>query len=215
MSHSLVLVRHGETAWSATGRHTGLTDVDLTQTGERQARSLAPVLAAYRGCPTWSSPLQRARRTAELAGLREVEIDPDLVEWDYGAYEGLTTPQIRAGGAGADWTVFSDGVVPGNSPGESLQQVTTRARRVLARARPVLSSSDLVLVGHGHALRVLAACWVDADPTFGARLILSAGSVSVLGDEHDVPGIASWNVHSPTESERSVAEPAHHGLQLG
>jgi probable phosphoglycerate mutase len=197
MSHSLVLVRHGETEWSATGRHTGLTDVDLTKTGERQARSLAPVLAAYRECPTWSSPLQRARRTAELAGLRQVSVDRDLLEWDYGAYEGLTTPQIRAGGAGAGWTVFSDGVVPGETPGESLQQVAARARRVLARARTVLSSSDLVLVGHGHALRVLAACWVDAEPAFGARLILSAGSVSVLGDEHDVPGIAAWNVHSP------------------
>jgi broad specificity phosphatase PhoE len=196
MSHSLVLVRHGETEWSATGRHTGLTDVDLTQTGERQARALAHVLAGYQGCPAWSSPLRRARRTAELAGLRQVQTDRDLLEWDYGAYEGLTTPQIREGGAGAAWTVFADGVVPGATPGESLQQVTARARRVLDRARTVLASSDLVLVGHGHALRVLAACWVDADPTFGARLILSAGSVSVLGSEHDVPGIASWNVRA-------------------
>jgi probable phosphoglycerate mutase len=116
------------------------------------------------------------------------------LEWDYGAYEGLTTPQIRAQGAGPDWTVFADGVVPGETPGESLRQVSVRARRVLARARTVLSSSDLVLVGHGHALRVLAACWVDADPTFGARLILAAGSVSVLGAEHGVPGIVAWNV---------------------
>jgi broad specificity phosphatase PhoE len=198
MSHSLVLVRHGETEWSATGKHTGLTDVDLTETGERQARALEPVLAAYQGCPAWSSPLQRARRTAELAGLGDVTVDRDLLEWDYGAYEGLTTPQIRQD-AGAAWTVFKDGVAPGDTPGESLQQVTARARRVLARARAVLSSSDLVLVGHGHALRVLAACWVEADPTFGARLILSAGSVSVLGAEHDVPGIASWNVRSPAD----------------
>jgi broad specificity phosphatase PhoE len=198
MSHSLVLVRHGETEWSATGKHTGLTDVDLTETGERQARALEPVLAAYQGCPAWSSPLQRARHTAELAGLGDVTVDRDLLEWDYGAYEGLTTPQIRQD-AGAAWTVFKDGVAPGDTPGESLQQVTARARRVLARARAVLSSSDLVLVGHGHALRVLAACWVEADPTFGARLILSAGSVSVLGAEHDVPGIASWNVRSPAD----------------
>jgi broad specificity phosphatase PhoE len=198
MSHSLVLVRHGETEWSATGKHTGLTDVDLTETGERQARALEPVLAAYQGCPAWSSPLQRARHTAELAGLGDVTVDRDLLEWDYGAYEGLTTPQIRQD-AGAGWTVFKDGVAPGDTPGESLQQVTARARRVLARARAVLSSSDLVLVGHGHALRVLAACWVEADPTFGARLILSAGSVSVLGAEHDVPGIASWNVRSPAD----------------
>lgn len=204
MSHRLVLVRHGQTEWSATGRHTGLTDVDLTTDGERQARALAPFLARYRDCTAWSSPLTRARRTAELAGLRDVQVDEDLLEWDYGAYEGLTTPQIRDQGAGPDWTVFADGVLPGDTPGESLQQVTARARRVLARARDVLSSSALVLVGHGHALRVLAACWVDADPTFGARLILSAGSVSLLGDEHDVPGIVSWNVQPTGDQQRAA-----------
>lgn len=193
-THRLVLVRHGQTEWSATGKHTGLTDVDLTPDGEDQARALAPVLARYQGCPAWSSPLRRARRTAELAGLREVQVDDDLLEWDYGAYEGLTTPEIREQGAGDGWTVFADGVLPGDTPGESLQQVTGRARRVLDRGRKVLSTSDLVLVGHGHALRVLAACWVDADPTFGARLLLSAGSVSVLGEEHGVPAIVSWNV---------------------
>jgi probable phosphoglycerate mutase len=194
MSHRLVLVRHGQTEWSSSGRHTGLTDVDLSAEGERQARALAPVLAGFDGCPVWSSPLLRARRTAEIAGLHTCRTDPDLVEWDYGAYEGLTTPEIRARGAGPDWTVFADGVVPGATPGESLQQVVARARRVLERASTVLSSSDLVLVGHGHALRVLASCWVDADPTFGARLFLSPGSVSVLSREHGVPGIASWNV---------------------
>jgi broad specificity phosphatase PhoE len=194
MSHRLVLVRHGQTEWSSTGRHTGLTDVDLTADGERQARALAPVLARYDGCPTWTSPLVRASRTAEIAGLHAGRTEPDLVEWDYGGYEGLTTPEIRERGAGPDWTVFSDGVVPGDTPGESLQQVVARARRVLERATTVLASSDLVLVGHGHALRVLASCWVDADPTFGARLILSPGSVSVLSSEHDVRGIASWNV---------------------
>jgi probable phosphoglycerate mutase len=200
-SHRLVLVRHGETAWSRTGRHTGLTDVDLTAEGERQARRLAPAMSRYAGCPTWSSPLRRARRTAELAGLDDLQIDRDLLEWDYGGYEGLTTPQIREQGAGPGWTVFADGVVPGSTPGESLEQVTARARRVLSRARAVLASSDLVLVGHGHALRVLAACWVDADPTFGARLVLSAGSVSVLGEEHDLPGILSWSCR-PTADDQ-------------
>jgi probable phosphoglycerate mutase len=198
MGHRLVLVRHGQTDWSRTGRHTGLTDVDLTEEGERQARALAPLLAPYVGCPVHASPLRRARRTAELAGLRDVRLDPDLREWDYGGYEGLTTAQIRDAGT-PSWTLFADGVPPGTTPGESLQQVADRARRVLQRARQVLTSSDLVLVGHGHALRVLAACWVDADPVFGARLLLSAGSVSVLGDEHDVPGIVSWNV-TPTPS---------------
>ncbi len=197
MGHHLVLVRHGQTDWSRTGRHTGLTDLDLTDQGEQQAQALAPALAAYAGCPVYSSPLRRARRTAELAGLGDVQVDPDLHEWDYGAYEGLTTAQIRDRDAGPGWTLFTDGVPPGATPGESLQQVADRARRVLARARQVLTSSDLVLVGHGHALRVLAACWVDADPTFGARLVLSAGSVSVLGDEHEVPAILSWNLTPP------------------
>ncbi|HET8615965.1 MAG TPA: histidine phosphatase family protein [Actinomycetales bacterium] len=206
-SHRLVLVRHGQTEWSRTGRHTGLTDVDLTAEGERQARALAPALLPYRGCPVWSSPLTRARRTAELAGLRDVEVTDDLLEWDYGGYEGLTTAQIRGGDAGSGWTVFSDGVVPGDTPGESLQQVTTRARRVLDHARTVLDSSNLVLVGHGHALRVLAACWVDADPTFGARLILAAGSVSVLGSEHDVAGILSWNASAVGELSPAAGPP--------
>jgi probable phosphoglycerate mutase len=206
-SHRLVLVRHGQTEWSRAGKHTGLTDVDLAVEGEDQARALSPVLERYRGCPTWSSPLTRARRTAELAGLHDVEVTDDLLEWDYGGYEGLTTPEVRAGAAGDDWTVFKDGVVPGETPGESLQQVSARARRVLDRARTVLSSSDLVLVGHGHALRVLAACWVDADPTFGARLILSAGSVSVLGSEHGVAGVLSWNVSAPDDGSSPAGMP--------
>lgn len=194
VTHRLVLVRHGQTEWSRTGRHTGLTDVDLTDDGRHQAQALAPVLAPLRGCPVWTSPLTRARQTAELAGLNPVEVVPDLREWDYGGYEGLTTAQIRERVGESDWTVFDDGVVPGDTPGESLQQVAGRCRRVLARALPLLASSDLVLVGHGHALRVLAACWLDADPTLGARLFLGAGSVCVLDTEHDVPGIRAWDV---------------------
>lgn len=196
MTHQLVLIRHGQTEWARDGRHTGRTDVPLTATGEEQARDLAPLVEIYRGCPVLVSPLQRAHRTAELAGLRDAQLEPDLVEWDYGGYEGLTTPQIRES-AGADWTVFADGVVPGDSPGESLDDVARRARAVLHRVRQMMTESDVVLVGHGHQLRVLASCWLGAAPRFGANLLLSPASLSVLGEEHDVPAIVSWNVAPP------------------
>ncbi|HEX3005361.1 MAG TPA: histidine phosphatase family protein [Angustibacter sp.] len=193
MAHQLILIRHGQTEWARDGRHTGRTDVPLTAQGEQQARDLAPLVEPYRGCPVLVSPLQRARRTAELAGLLDVQIDPDLVEWDYGGYEGLTTPEIRES-AGPAWTVFADGVVPGDSPGESLDDVAARARSVLQRARRLMTESDVVLVGHGHQLRILASCWVGAAPDFGANLLLSPASLSTLGEQHDVPAIVSWNV---------------------
>ncbi|KQX66495.1 histidine phosphatase family protein [Angustibacter sp. Root456] len=193
MTHQLVLIRHGQTEWARDGRHTGRTDVPLTPTGEQQARDLAPLLEPYRGCPVLVSPLQRASRTAELAGLGDAVVEPELVEWDYGAYEGLTTPEIREL-AGPSWTVFADGVVPGDSPGESLEDVARRARAVLGRVRPLMTDSDVVLVGHGHQLRILASCWLEAPPAFGARLLLSPASLSVLGEQHDVPAIVGWNV---------------------
>ena len=193
MTHQLLLIRHGQTEWARDGRHTGRTDVPLTPVGEQQARDLAPLVEPYRGCPVLVSPLQRARRTAELAGLQDVELEPDLVEWDYGGYEGLTTPEVRES-AGPHWTVFSDGVVAGDSPGESLDDVARRARAVLERARQLMTESDVVLVGHGHQLRVLASCWVEAPPEFGASLLLSPASLSVLGEQHGVPAIVSWNV---------------------
>ena len=192
MSHSLVLVRHGETEWSATGKHTGLTDVDLTETGERQARALEPVLAAYQGCPAWSSPLQRARRTAELAGLGDVTVDRDLLEWDYGAYEGRTTEEISHE-IGKPWSIWQDGVEAAG--GESLASLAGRAARVLARATPLVAAGgDVALVGHGHALRVLAATWLGLDPAAASLLALSPGSVSALGFEHDRHVLARWNV---------------------
>jgi broad specificity phosphatase PhoE len=193
MTHQLVLVRHGQTEWARDGRHTGLTDVPLTVVGEQQARDLTPLLAPYAGCPVLVSPLQRARRTAELAGLRDARTDPDLAEWDYGGYEGLTTPQVREQ-AGAGWTVFADGVVPGDTPGETLEALAARSRAVLSRVRDLVTQSDVVLVGHGHALRVLASCWVGAPPRFGASLLLDPASMSVLGEQHDVAAIVSWNV---------------------
>lgn len=189
----IVLVRHGETAWSRDGRHTGCTDVALTTDGERQARALGSVLAARSYALVLTSPLLRAARTAELSGLPAARSEPDLREWDYGGYEGLTTPEIRSR-LGRPWTVFADGVVPGDTPGETLDQVADRARRVLERVRPYVTTGDVALAGHGHALRVLAACWVEQPPADGAHLELSAGSVSVLGAEHGVPTIASWNL---------------------
>ena len=189
----LTLIRHGQTQWSETGRHTGRTDVPLTDEGERQARRIGDMLTPRRFALALTSPLQRARRTAELAGLQDLQVDGDLVEWDYGGYEGMTTAEISAD-LGRSWTVFSDGVRPGATPGESLEQVAQRAERVLARVRPVLArGADVVVVGHGHQLRVLAARWLQLAPAAGALLRLSAGSLSRLGFEHDLPAIDLWN----------------------
>jgi broad specificity phosphatase PhoE len=204
----LFLLRHGETEWSKGGRHTGLTDLPLTLYGEEQARSAGAILAQLRPSRRFAlvlvSPLQRAQRTAGLAGLAgpgaasgtEVEEEPDLVEWDYGGYEGLTTAEIRAQGH-PGWLIFTDGVVPGVTPGETLEQVAQRGRRVLARVRPALEVGDVGLVGHGHALRILACDWLGRAPDLGQQLILEAGSISVLGEEHGVPAIRHWSVSAP------------------
>jgi broad specificity phosphatase PhoE len=201
-SPALVLVRHGRTEWSATGRHTGLTDVPLDAEGEAQARRLAPVLDRYDLAHVRVSPLQRARRTAELAGLDAAVVDPDLVEWDYGAFEGLTTPEIREQEGDEAWQVFAAGVRPGGpgqSPGENAHVVADRARSVLGRVRDRLGDGPVALVGHGHALRVLATAWLGLPPEAGGMLELSAGSVSELSTHHGVPTIRSWNL-VPRES---------------
>lgn len=192
----LVLVRHGQTEWSRTGRHTGRTDVELTAEGERDARALATALATFDVGLVLTSPMARARRTAELAGLTATDVDPDLLEWDYGGYEGRTTPEIRED-LGHDWTVFDDGVVPGATPGETVEEVAARASRVLARVAPVLAERDVVLVGHGHALRVLTATYLRQEPRFGAHLVLDAGSLCVLGREREQPALLAWNAAGP------------------
>jgi probable phosphoglycerate mutase len=185
----IVVVRHGETEWSAAGRHTGRTDLPLTEQGERAAAALRPLLAERRFGLVLASPLKRAQRTAELAGLRP-DTDADLAEWDYGAYDGRTTAEISEE-LGRPWSVWSDGVVDG----ESLGDVALRVRRVIDRARPVLDQgSDVALVGHGHALRVLAACWLELAPAEGSRFVLRAGAVGTLGFEHSWPAITGWNV---------------------
>jgi probable phosphoglycerate mutase len=187
----LVLLRHGETEWSRGGRHTGRTDIPLTQRGEELARAAGRVVAGYDIVLTLASPLERARRTAELAGLSP-ELDDDLLEWDYGGYEGLTTPQIRKR-LGYDWTVFEHGVPAGDTPGETVEEVAARASRVLRRVEPALRRGDVALVGHGHCLRVLATVFLRQEPRMGAQLLLDAGSVSVLQYEREQPAIRVWN----------------------
>ena len=190
----LILLRHGETEWSRAGRHTGWTDVPLTAAGEAAAAALAPVLARRDIRAAFTSPLQRAARTAALAGLAGAQQDPDLREWDYGGYEGVTTPQIRVQRPG--WYLWRDGVIPGDAdhPGETAEQVGARADAVLRRVTPLLAGGDVVLVGHGHMLRVLTARWLRLGPSEGRLFRLGTGTVCTLGTEHDEPVITSWNV---------------------
>lgn len=185
---SLVLLRHGQTEWSRDGRHTSRTDVPLTPVGEEQAAALVPAVAAFEFALVLSSPRQRATRTAELAGLQP-ELEDDLVEWDYGDYEGITTPEIleRAG----RWNMWQE-PPPG---GESSAEVGARIDRVLARARPVLErDQDVCLVAHGHSLRVVAARWLDLGPEHGAAFRIDTGTVCTLGEEHGRPVVLGWNV---------------------
>jgi probable phosphoglycerate mutase len=189
----IVLVRHGETEWSRTGRHTGTTDVPLTARGEAQAKTLQAPLSDWDFAQIRSSPLGRARDTARLAGLDSPApvIDPDLAEWDYGDYEGLTSEEIHVTDPG--WTIFADDA-PG---GETATQVAARVDRVLTRVRADLEAGrDVALVAHGHLLRVLAARWLGQSARFGAHLALDAASISVLDTEHDLPLLHSWNTNA-------------------
>ena len=194
----LILLRHGETEWSRDGRHTGRTDIPLTPRGVADAAALAPMvtrrLADDRLVAVFASPAQRAQRTAALAGLTVTSTDPDLWEWDYGGYEGITTAEIQKERPG--WSLWRDGVIPGDAghPGETVEQVGARADRVLARAEPLLADGDVALVAHGHVLRVLTARWLELPPVDGKLFRLDTGTVSALGSEHDEPVILSWNV---------------------
>jgi probable phosphoglycerate mutase len=183
----LILLRHGETQWARDGRHTGRTDLPLTPAGEAAASALKPALAGRPIVAAFTSPLRRAARTAELAGLAATT-DPDLAEWDYGEYEGLTTPQIRAGRPG--WYLWRDGVIGG----ETAEHVGERADRVLDRVRPLLAGGDVALVSHGHLLRVLTARWLGLPPDGGRLFRLNTGTICTLGTEHDEPVIDTWNV---------------------
>jgi broad specificity phosphatase PhoE len=189
MSHlpTVYLVRHGATEWSKSGRHTGRTDLPLTQEGEDEARALRSRLAGKAFSQVLASPLQRARRTAELAGFTATP-DPDLIEWNYGDYEGLTSAAIREGCPG--WDLFSDGC-PG---GESIEQIAQRADRVAGRLKAL--SGNVLVFSHGHLLRVLAARWTGQPVQFARALLLSTSAVSALGFGHDAPdepAISLWN----------------------
>jgi broad specificity phosphatase PhoE len=190
----LVLIRHGETPWSRVGKHTGVTDVPLTELGEQQARDQGSMLRGHAFGLVLCSPLMRARRTSALAGYAHPQIDEDLVEWDYGGYEGITTAQITAGRGGTPWDLWTDGVIPGATPGETAEQVQARALAVIERCRPrVQAGDDVLLVAHGHFLRMLAITWAELPIPSGAVLRLSTGSVSELGYEHDLQAILRWN----------------------
>ncbi|MET9382675.1 histidine phosphatase family protein [Streptomyces sp. NPDC002928] len=192
----LFLVRHGETEWSRSGRHTGRTDVPLTERGREEARQLVPLIRSHRVGAAFVSPLQRARETAQLIGLDEVRLDVDLQEWDYGGYEGVTTVEIQRTRPG--WFLFTDGVAPGppERPGETPEQVGERADRVLAKVDAALANTEgvVVLVSHGHFLRVLTARRLGLPPADGALFQLGTGALSRLGTEHGRPVIAGWNV---------------------
>ncbi|MFF8034628.1 histidine phosphatase family protein [Streptomyces sp. NPDC016626] len=188
----LILARHGETEWSRAGRHTGCTDLPLTPGGEAQAGSLAPLLTGRTFGLVLTSPLVRARRTAELAGLTGAVPEPDLREWDYGGYEGITTAEIHR--TRPDWDLWTDGVPPGREfPGESPEQVGERADRVLARLAGALEEGDVMLVAHGHLLRVLTARRLGLPPAAGRLFRLETGTLSRLSLEHGRPVVAEWN----------------------
>lgn len=182
----LVVVRHGDTEWSQNGRHTSRTDLPLLPSGVERARTLAPALAGFQFARVLCSPRQRARQTAELAGFGErLEIAPDLTEWDYGDYEGLTSEQIHERRPG--WQLWTDGAPAGESP----EAVAARADRVIAAAAQ--AGGDVLVFAHGHILRVLAARWIEAPASAGARFKLDPATISILGHEHEHRVVERWN----------------------
>jgi broad specificity phosphatase PhoE len=192
----LILIRHGETEWSRSGKHTGRTDLPLTEAGRAAATALRPALAARNIAAAFVSPASRAIETAELAGLTGAKVDPDLWEWDYGGYEGLTTDEIRK--QRPSWSLWQDGIIPGDAahPGETAEEVGARTDAVLGRVRPLLRDEDVALVAHGHLLRVLTARWLGLAPDNGKLFRLDTGTFSTLSAEREQSVISSWNVPS-------------------
>jgi broad specificity phosphatase PhoE len=190
------LARHGETAWSLSGQHTGRTDLPLTSRGEQNADLLGKRLRAHQFAMIFTSPLQRARRTCEIAGLAgQATVDPDLVEWDYGEYEGLTTKQIRE--RNPKWDLFRDGC----PSGESVDQISARADRVVAKLRAV--NGDTLVFSSGHILRVIASRWLGVPASTGRYLALDTATLSILGSLHrpEDPVIRLWNDGSHLRSQ--------------
>jgi broad specificity phosphatase PhoE len=180
------LIRHGETEWSLSGQHTGITDIPLTENGRKVAKLLAPVLAKETFALVLTSPLERARRTCELAGLgARAEIERDLMEWNYGAYEGLSPKQIHAQAGG--WMLFSDGCPGGESP----EQVGARVDRVIARVRTV--EGHVALFAHGHIFRVFAARWLGLPATAGCQFLLDTATLNILSYYRGIPAVKRWN----------------------
>jgi broad specificity phosphatase PhoE len=182
----LFLVRHGETEWSMSGQHTGVTDIPLTANGRKLARQLAPILAQLTIAQVLTSPLHRARETCELTGLGDrAEVDRDLMEWNYGEYEGLTTEQIYA--RAPAWLLFRDGCPGGESP----EEVGARADRLIARVRA--TGHNFAMFAHGHIFRVLVARWIDLPAQAGSHFLLDTSTMSVLGYYRDIPAVKRWN----------------------
>ena len=180
------LLRHGETEWSLNGQHTGVTDIPLTENGRMAARLLKPILAKLTFTLVLTSPLQRARETCELAGLGQfANVEPDLIEWNYGEYEGLKTEQIRLTRPG--WSVFRDGCPGGESP----EQIGFRADRVITKVRA--TEGNVALFGHGHFTRVLAARWINLSASYGENFLLDTATLNVLGYYRESPAFMIWN----------------------
>jgi len=188
-SSEVWIIRHGETEWSKSGRHTGTTELSLTEKGEQDALRLAPALAGVHFDLIMCSPRARARRTAELAGVRGLEIDAELAEWDYGDYEGRTRVQIQEERPG--WSVWADGCPGGESPA----QASARVDRVIARIHAI--EGRALVFAHGHILRALAARWLTQPVALGAHLELVTGRVSVLGHDRGTPTLELWNAAAP------------------
>jgi probable phosphoglycerate mutase len=186
MKNRLFVIRHGATEWSRSGQHTGHTDIPLLPEGEEQARATGALLADHEFALVLTSPLQRARRTCELVGLgAQAEVEPNLIEWDYGQYEGITSAQIHETVPG--WTVWT-GTVPG---GDTIDQVAARADAVIERA--LAADGDTIVFAHGHILRLLTARWCQLDPAEGCRFVLDPATLCVLGWEHESRAILQWN----------------------
>jgi probable phosphoglycerate mutase len=187
------LVRHGETEWSLSGQHTGVTDIPLTENGRNSAKRLEPVLSRAEFTLVLSSPLQRARHTCELAGLGgAMQIDRDLMEWNYGNYEGLTPAQVKRTAPG--WLLFTDGCPGGESP----DQVGVRVDRLIGKVRA--AAGRVALFAHGHVFRVFAARWIGLPPTHGRHFLLHTSTLSILGYYRGIPAVSCWN--APLDSER-------------
>jgi broad specificity phosphatase PhoE len=191
----IVVLRHGETEWSKSGQHTGRTDIPLTRNGRKRAAEVAPLLKHRAFGLVLTSPMERARDTALLAGLTPDGTDEDLFEWDYGVWEGRTTADIRVELHDPNWVIWDHPVPSGKTPGESTDDVARRCARVLARCAPQLAAGrDCALVAHGHVLRILTATWLGLPSTGGRLFALDPGAVSCLGFEREQHVLTGWNL---------------------